>query len=167
MEIIDLYDIDKYPTGKTGTHPDENTYRLVVHLCLFSGDKMLIQKRSDACHKWGGLWDVTVSGIAKAGEKGRDAAMRECTEELGLEIDLKNARPALTVSFGCGFDEVFIAECRTDISSLTLQEEEVEDVKYASLDEILALCQKGEFTPFYPEYLKLLFKIRHSGDVME
>ena len=74
MDKIDLYDIDKIPTGRIDTHPKQGEYRLVIHLCIFSGSKMLIQRRSDNCQKWAGLWDVTLSGCAVAGEKGRDTA---------------------------------------------------------------------------------------------
>ena len=166
MDKIDLYDIDKIPTGRIDTHPNHGEYRLVVHLCIFSGSKMLIQRRSGNCQKWAGLWDVTLSGCAVAGEKGRDTAMRELKEELGLEIDLTGIRPDLTVSFATGFDEVFLIEHDTDITKLTLQKEEVCDVKWASLDEILTLREKGEFTPFTPDYLKLLFFMKDKRDVM-
>ena len=167
MDKIDLYDIDKMPTGRIDTHPKQGEYRLVIHLCIFSGEKMLIQRRSETCQKWAGLWDVTLSGCAIAGEKGRDAAMRELKEELGLDIDLTGARPALTVSFATGFDEVFLTERNVDISALTLQREEVCQVKWATLEDILALRENGEFTPFTPEYLKLLFFMKDRHDVME
>lgn len=167
MDIIDLYDMDKIPTGKTATHAHHGDYRLVIHMCVFFGDKMLIQRRSQGCHKWAGLWDVTLSGCAIAGERGRDAAMREFREELGLDIDLTGVRPALTVSFGSGFDEVFLVEKDIDISEISLQKEEVTDVRWATLDEILTLRNSGEFTPFLPEYLKLLFSMKTLRDVME
>ena len=128
MDIIDFYDKDKCRTGETGTHTKDGVYRLVVHLCLFSKGRMLIQKRSENCIKWAGLWDLTVSGCALKGENGRDAAMRELREELGLELDLSNARPAFTVSFKTGFDEVFLTEADVDISQIKLQEDEVSDV---------------------------------------
>ncbi|MBQ8831368.1 MAG: NUDIX domain-containing protein [Oscillospiraceae bacterium] len=167
MDKIDLYDIDKNPTGRVDTHPKNGEYRLVIHLCIFKDDKMLIQKRSEACQKWAGLWDLTLSGCAIAGEKGRDAAMRELYEELGLELDLTGIRPDLCVSFATGFDEVFLIEQDVDISSLSLQSEEVCDVKWATLPEILSLREMGEFTPFAPEYLKLLFFMKDKHDVME
>ena len=167
MDIIDFYDIDKIPTGCTGAKIQEGNYRLVIHLCIFSGGKMLIQKRSDTCTKWPSLWDVTLSGCAIAGEKGRDTAMRELKEELDLDIDLNGVRPALTVSFATGFDEVFLVEQNVDISKIKLQKEEVAEVKWATLDEILALRNEGNFTPFTPDYLKLLFFMKDHHDVME
>ena len=47
--------------------------------------------------KWAGLWDLSAAGSAVSGENSRDAAERETREELGLEIDLGNARPVLTI----------------------------------------------------------------------
>ena len=166
MDKIDIYDIDKMPTGRIDTRPNAGEYRLVIHLCIFSGDKMLIQKRSDTCNKWPNLWDVTLSGCAVAGEKGRDTAMRELKEELGLDLDLTGIRPALTVSFATGFDEVFLIEKDVDISALKLQVEEVASAKWATLPEIFALRENGQFTPFTPEYLKLLFFMKDNHDVM-
>ena len=34
-------------------------------------------------------------------------------------------------------------------------------------EEILRLREEGLFTPFRPDYLRLLFRLREHGDVME
>lgn len=169
MDAIDIFDIDKNPTGRTTRRPrdlSENEFRLVIHMCIFNSDgQLLIQKRRKSCAKWPGVWDVSLSGCAIAGEKGRDAAMREAKEELDLDTDLSNARPAFTVSFPGGFDEMFIIKQEVDLSKLTLQEEEVSDVRWASENEVLSLIEKGEFTPFISDYIRLLFKYKDTGDV--
>ena len=162
MEKFDVYDIDKQNTGIVHSHGyelDEGQYRLVIHVLVFSSDnRLLIQKRRNDDKKWPGKWDVSVSGCAIAGETGRDAAMREAREELDLELDLTNARPA-------GFDEVFLVEKDVDIAALVLQESEVTDVRWATLNEILDMIKNGEFTPFIEDYIKLLFKMRSTHDV--
>ena len=169
MEKFDVYDSDKQNTGIVHSHGyelDEGQYRLVIHVLVFSQDgRLLIQKRRDDDKKWPGKWDVSVSGCAIAGETGRDAAMREAREELDLELDLTNARPALTVSFASGFDEVFLVEKDVDIAALVLQESEVTDVRWATLNEILTMIKNGAFTPFIEDYIKLLFKMRSTHDV--
>ena len=169
MDVIDIYDIDKMPTGRTTDRPGSmagGEYRLVIHLCIFnSKGELLIQKRRENCHKWPGLWDVSVSGCAITGEKGRDAAMREAKEELSLDIDLSSARPAFTVGFLGGFDELFMLKTDVDVSSLTLQDDEVTDVRWASEDEVLSLISRGEFTPFLPDYIRTVFRFKDTGDV--
>ena len=171
MERIDVYDSDMVPTGATAASPrvlKQGEYRLVIHLCLFdSSGRMLIQRRQDSCARWPGLWDVSVRGCADAGETGRMAATREALEELGLRLDLSEIRPALTVSFPHGFDELFLVDAPPDTPELTLQAEEVAEVRWASEEEILQLREEGLFTPFRRDYLRLLFRLREHGDVME
>ena len=171
MERIDIYDSDRRPTGRTAGSPKEladREYRLVIHLCLFnSRGEMLIQRRRDSCARWPGRWDVSVRGCADTGETGREAAMREAREELGLDLDLTGLRPALTVSFPHGFDELFLVEAELDPAALTLQESEVAAVRWAGEEEILRLRESGQFTPFHPEYLHLLFRMFRTRDVME
>ena len=50
---------------------------------------------------------------------------------------------------------------------MILQREEVAEIRWASEDEILRLREEGLFTPFRPDYLRLLFRLREFGDVME
>lgn len=66
MELVDLYDENRVPLGKTAERygkkgPGE--LRIVVHVCLFdSRGRMLIQRRTESKRIWPGLWDVTVGG---------------------------------------------------------------------------------------------------------
>ncbi len=169
MDVIDIYDLDHVPTGRVTDRPgslSSGEFRLVIHICIFNGQgQLLIQKRRENCHKWPGAWDMTVSGCAIRGEKGRDAAMREAMEELSLELDLNNARPAFTVSFPGGFDELFIVNMEVELESLVLQEEEVTDVRWASEEEVMELIERGLFTPVLPEYMRTIFRIKDTGDV--
>lgn len=171
MDRIDIYDINGQRTGRITDQPrdlKDDEFRLVIHLCVFnSRGEMLIARRQDSTDRWPGLWDVTVSGCAIAGETGRQAAMREAKEELGLSLDLNGMRPALAVSFAKGFDEVFLVSADPDLDTLVLQQEEVSEVRWASLDDILCLRTAGHFTPMLPEYIKTLFRIRELKDIME
>lgn len=69
MEIFDLYDRDRFPTGEVmprGQKPPIGRYHLVVHICIFNQEgQMLIQKRSQQKGFWAGLWDVSVGGAAQ------------------------------------------------------------------------------------------------------
>ena len=112
MEMVDLYDEDRIPLGRTAERhapkgPGE--YRTVVHVCIFdSRGRLLIQQRSREKDSWPEAWDVSVGGGVDAGETSRQAAEREVREELGLALDLSGVRPSVTVNFDGGFDDSFI-----------------------------------------------------------
>lgn len=167
MELWDVYDVDRRLTGKTmvrGEAFEEGAYHLVVHVCVFnSKGQMLIQQRQPFKHGWPGMWDVTCGGSAVKGETSRDAAHRELLEEVGIDIDLSNARPQLTVNFDHGFDDIYLVEKNADESLLKLQYEEVKTVKWASCDEVLSMIDSGEFIPYYKNFISLLFDKRKGG----
>lgn len=166
MEYWDLYDEHFQKIGRThlrGEKIPKGTYHLVVHVCIFNQKgEMLIQQRQYFKEGWPNLWDVTMSGSALKGETSQQAAMREVKEELGLDIDLTNCRPSLTNHFEQGFDDIYLIHQEVDLSKLHLQYEEVQDVKWASQQEILKLMKEGQFIPYYESLINLFFEMRHS-----
>ncbi|MBR0374746.1 MAG: NUDIX domain-containing protein [Mogibacterium sp.] len=163
-EIIDLYDVDRVPTGQTavrGERLPEGTYRMVIHVCIFnSKGEMLIQRRADDIVRWPGLWDVSVGGGSSAGDTSRTTAERETAEELGLHFDFSEARPVITVNFSDGFDDFYTVRRDVDLADLHLQEDEVADARWASLAEIEAMIDDGSFIPYEKNLLRYLFFAR-------
>ena len=47
-----------------------------------------------------------------------------------------------------------------DINQLSLQYEEVQKVKWASITEILAMIDNGEFIPYHRSLIQVLFDLR-------
>ena len=137
-ERFDLYDVNRNRTGKTlerGNKVPEGYYRLVVHVCIFGSDgRMLIQKRQPFKSGWAGMWDVTAGGSAQAGDTSQQAASRELKEEVGIDYDLTGIRPAMTIYFDGGFNDIYTINMDVDIDSLELQTAEVEQVKWARED---------------------------------
>jgi isopentenyldiphosphate isomerase len=121
---------------------------------------MLIQLRHPQKDAWPGLWDMTVGGSAISGDSSQMAAEREAFEELGCKLDLSNIRPHLCINFEQGFDDYYLLNIDIDIEKLTLQQEEVSEVKWASREEILSLIAKGEFIPYHESLIDLLFSMR-------
>ena len=164
MELVDLYDENRLPLGRTAERsglkgPGE--YRMVVHVCLFdSRGRLLIQQRTPEKLIWPGLWDVTVGGGVDAGETSRQGAEREFREELGVPLDLSGLRPSVTVNFDGGFDDFYILTRDLDPKSLALQKEEVQAVRWASLEEILEMLRQGSFIPYPESFLAFLFDMR-------
>ncbi len=164
VEQWDLYDIDRIKTGnrtERGKVIPSDRYRVVVHLCIINSDnQMLIQQRKHNKESWAGLWDLSVGGHVVAGETSREGIQRELYEELGLAVDMTNSRPSLTMNFPQGFDDIFILRQDVDLSRLHLQETEVEAVRYATLDEILAMIDDQTFIPYHKNYISLLFDLK-------
>ena len=149
MEILDLYTADREKTGKTMVRGEETPagcYRLVVHVCIFNDKgQLLIQQRQPFKEGWPNKWDISVGGSAVAGDTSRMAAERETREELGLELDLSNVRPIITVHWENGFDDYYVLTQNVDLDSLHLQPEEVQAVRWAEMDEILQLIDEDQF----------------------
>lgn len=166
MEIWDLYDKDRIKTGETmvrGSQFKENTYHLVVHVCIFNLEgKMLIQQRQPFKDGWPNMWDITVGGSAVSGDTSQLAAEREVYEEIGYKLSLDGVRPALTINFDKGFDDIYLIQKDIYISKLKLQYEEVQSVKWASKEEILSMIDKEIFIPYHKSLIDLLFFMRTS-----
>ena len=168
MESFDLYDINRNKTGKTlerGNKVPAGYYRLVVHACIFGSDgRMLIQRRQPFKSGWAGMWDITAGGSAMSGDTSQTAASRELLEEVGIDISLENVRPAMTIYFDGGFNDIYTINMDVDIDSLELQTAEVEQVKWATEEEILEMLHTKEFVLYKTSFISLLYFLRnHNG----
>ena len=155
MELFDLYTAEREKTGRTmvrGEPTPEGCYRLVVHVCIFDRQgRMLIQQRQPFKRGWPNLWDISV------GDSSRTAAERETREELGLELDLSDVRPTMTIHWEHGFDDYYAVTREVDTESLRLQYEEVQRVKWATKEEVLEMIDDGRFIPYEKSQIELLF----------
>ena len=77
-------------TGEVATrdecHEKGLWHRAVYAFIIDDNFNVLLQKRSANKKLWPNKWDVTIGGHVNAGEFGRQALIRECKEELGIEI---------------------------------------------------------------------------------
>lgn len=147
MEKRDLYDINRNLTGETiykgDSIPDGKFILVVLSFIQNSKGEFLIQKRSV---QKGGKYAST-GGHAKTGETSIQAMMTEINEEIGLKVNEDELN--LVYSGRDDIDKVFfdIYYIKKDFSTdiLTLQEEEVESVKWLSIDKIKHLISTNEF----------------------
>ena len=171
MEIWDLYDKNRIKVDKKmtrGTPVPDGCYRLAVHVCIFNDrDEMLIQHRVPTKEGWANLWDITAGGSSLAGEYSSDAVERELYEELGLSVSFAERRPLFTFNFRGGFNDVYVLNMNVDISALRFQPEEVDEARYASLDEILEMIDGGSFIPYNKDVIRMLFSLRGRDSWME
>ncbi len=169
MELWDLYTADRLPAGRTmvrGEGVPEGLYHIVVHVCVFNrAGEMLIQQRQPFKEGWSNLWDVTVGGSAVAGETSPQAAERELAEELGLKMNLHAARPALTVNFPQGFDDIYLIDAEPRIGDLRFQYEEVQAAEWCGKDGILRRIREKTFIPYDPSLIEMLFVLHEHRSI--
>ncbi len=146
-ELIDILTPEGKPTGKTALKSEAHKngwFHATVHVWLFNTDeKILLQKRALTKKVFPGLWDISVAGHIAAGEDVLSAAKREVLEEVGLQLEesdfIKIGTRIHQVSHANGIQDnehhhVFIAELKVPLSTLTIQEEEVNAIKLFDLD---------------------------------
>ncbi|MDP2540774.1 NUDIX hydrolase [Tenacibaculum discolor] len=165
-ELIDIVDENGNYTGKTclKSEAHKNGYfHPTIHIWLYTPDQqILLQKRALTKKVFPGLWDISVAGHIAAGEDIKIAAIREIKEEIGFDILSENLHKIGTrkhmVNHPNGiidneFHHVFIAELTVSVEDLTLQEEEVAELKLFPLETILHTKDyKNVLLPQYQDY---------------
>ncbi len=166
MELWDLYDKNRKLTEDTMVRGDEmkpDTYHLVIHVVIFNSEnQMLIQKRKHDKASNPNMWDISVGGSVTAGEMSQLGAMRETEEELGLQIDLHNQLPHLSITFERGYDDIYIVNREAEINELAVPNDEVSDAKWATIDEIYEMIDDRTFLNYRKSLIQLLFDMRYQ-----
>ncbi|KYQ90709.1 hypothetical protein DLAC_09344 [Tieghemostelium lacteum] len=124
----------------------------VVHVWIVDSDgKLLIQRRSNNKESFPGYWDNSSAGHIEAGQTSKDAAIRELNEELGILHSVNDLELLFTYNkqyvlrSGKYLDneiaDVYLITYTFpfDLSKLTLQVEEVSDVKLIPHHELLQM----------------------------
>ncbi|WP_408035533.1 NUDIX hydrolase [Tenacibaculum aestuarii] len=171
-ELIDIVDENGNYTGKTCLKSEAHThgyFHPTIHVWLYtSNKKILLQKRALSKKVFPGLWDISVAGHIAAGENIITGALREVKEEIGFDILPENLHKIGTrkhmVNHLNGiidneFHHVFIAELTIPIEELTLQKEEVAELKLFDLETILHIKDFENFLlPQYQDYYSFVHK---------
>ncbi len=145
MEIRDYYDKNKNRTGKTYTAnvvPTGENYMLIV-VCFIQNSKgeFLIQKASkQKGEKWG-----TTGGHPISKETSIQGMKREIWEELGIDIPEEKFIYVNTFIKNNKILDLYYIKEEININELNLQVEEVQEVKWATKEEISMLINKNQF----------------------
>lgn len=166
MEIWDLYDVKGRRTGETierGLPIPKGRYHLVTHI-WYRNEKgeLLIQRRAMSRELMPGVWAAT-GGSALAGETAEQALKRESEEELGISLDPENCVRFLSYIGRDFITDVWMAPYEGDISSLSLQKEEVMDAKWVSPEEFKGYIGDPEAFWQY-RYLSMLARYLEDSD---
>ena len=146
-EERDLYNAKCELTGKTyfkGDPIPDGYYPMVVMIAIQNSDgKFLMQKRVP---RKGGDWGVT-GGHPKAGESTDEGIVTEVKEELGIDI---SGCKLDTFDFGCdGKDcyKMYYVQLDVDINNLQIQEDELTEVRWFSMQELEGMVRSKELNP--------------------
>lgn len=158
MELLDLYDDKGRTIGKTikrGENFNEGNIMLSIIFIRNNDNMFLIQKASkDRKNKY-----TSTGGHVIHNEDGLTTIIREVKEELGLDISKEKIKKLDLIkhpSRPCLIN-VYLLEKDIDINTLTLQNEEVEEVKWMSNQEILTLINKDLFLESHGYLFKKYF----------
>ncbi len=169
-ELVDVLDEEK------GLKTGEIVSRLMahklgfwhetVHLMIFNKDKTktLLQKRCSEKTLYPNLWDVAVGGHISSVETSLQSLGREVREELGLDaekLDIQfygRFKEDLSVNdVSCKwFVSIFVVYEDIDINDISLQKDEVSDVKWVDKSQLQQMYANGELLPHKYDYEILL-----------
>lgn len=143
-ELRDLYDKFSNKTDKTYYKGDiiPNGYYPMVVMVVIRNSKgeFLMQKRVESK---GGDWGVT-GGHPKSGETPIEGIITEVKEELGLDFSKEKF---IEYDSGCdGKDcyKMYFVNKDIEINDITIQEDELSEVKWFSMDELKHMVDTHE-----------------------
>ena len=143
-ELRDLYDKNSNKTDKTYSKGDlipNGYYPMVVMVVIRnSNGDFLMQKRVKSK---GGDWGVT-GGHPKSGETPIEGIITEVKEELGLDFSKEEF---IEYDYGCdGKDcyKMYFVNKDIDIKDIKIQEDELSEVKWFSMDELKHMVDIGD-----------------------
>ena len=163
MEIVDLYDNQKRNLHKTferfSGEPQKGEYKQTVHIWILnSKGELLIQRRSDTRERNPGKWAFTGGGV-DSGETSLQGAIRELGEELGMIVKDKEMDFIISFKREHVFVDVWLIKKDISVSDLKLQEEEVSEVKWVSIEELTEMIRNNEFVKSIKLYYELFLHI--------
>lgn len=155
MEIFDIVDEYGTPTGETVERSEAHRLGIrhrTAHIWVVRGEpgnyQVLLQKRAANKDSFPGRFDTSSSGHMQAGDAPLESALRELSEELGIQAEphqltfAGNFRIQYEKEFyGKLFRDneisyVYLYREPVDLDKLTLQAEEVECVEWFDLDYV-------------------------------
>lgn len=156
MEYLDIVDEKGMPTGeiidREKAHAEGIMHRTSHVWIVRKRDgkiEILLQKRCDTKESFPGCYDISSAGHIPAGVDFKPSAIRELEEELGLIvaeeelIDCGNRIVLWNAEFfgkpfhDKQFSKVFALWCDKDESEFRLQEEEVSEVRWMVLEDVI------------------------------
>lgn len=174
-EYLDILDEQGNKIGKTDTreniHKNGIIHSEVTAVIYTENGAVLLQKRNSNKKTYAGVWSTT-GGHVLAGESKQEAIIREVKEELNLDVKIQNIENVVTYHsiskkgkiINNKFITIFLIKiCEDDINKIKIQEEELEKIKFITIDELKELVNKDEKGYKFPQKMKEILEKLGSG----
>ncbi len=163
MELWEILDENGNKTGELMEKYDQRVFEKgFYHLgadvwMINSENKILIQKRAKQKRMEPNVWAMT-GGSVIVGEESINTIVRETKEELGIDINADDLKLITKFKTGNVWIDTYILKANYDTSKMVLQEDEVSDVKWATMQEIDELVNNGQFIKNRWEFVNKFLK---------
>lgn len=145
MELVDIYNVrhELLDIKKDRKELVDGEYRLSAFIWIMNdNDEILIQQRLKTAKKCPNMWGTTAGGV-KINESSLEGAIRELKEEMGIDSAKEELEFIGSYKRVNDFVEVYLIKKNIDIKDLKLQEDEVQDAKWVSIDEFINMVKDG------------------------
>ena len=146
MEWNDIYDKNGNRTGRVhlrGTPWRKGDFGLVVCVWVYDGEGKILLTRRAPGKSFAGTWENS-GGAAKAGESSREAIVRELYEETGIRASQEEFQMLGTGRDNTMLYDYYALKKKIPIENIVLQPGETDGVRWATIDEVGDLIEKGE-----------------------
>lgn len=171
-ELIDALDENGNKTGEILTrkqiHEQGIWHKIVAVAIIDKNGNILLQQRSKNRAKNPLKWDVSAAGHVSSGQTTIEAAIRETSEEIGIDLKEEELKYVITykeiVNVEENYNDRQIYDCyilekdKIDISNIKIQESEVEQVKLCNLKEFEEIVESKNITNTIIEMYKEIIK---------
>ena len=154
IELQDLFDIDRNPTGELyvrGSVLPKGRLFVGVRVWVRDNAGRFLLSQRHPCKVKPLMWEPT-GGAVCAGEHSRETGLREVYEEIGLKLNPEKIVHICTkVHDGVEFRDTYLACWNGEISELRFQENEVVDARWVTYEEMEAMDAQGILAADYRE----------------
>lgn len=176
MELVDVYNKRHEKLNYTKGRRDltNGEYRLSCFVWIINDEnKILIQQRLATAKKCPNMWSTTGGG-AKAGEDSITGTLTELKEELGITLNKEDLTFIGSFIRFNDFVEIFAANINIDINDIKIAKDEVQNVKWFSIDEYQKMIENGEavstsfsiFNNYYKNFYKKHIEIQDGKPII-
>ena len=157
MKIIIVNDRDEVIGSKERESLDysRDIYRVSALWIINDKGESLLAKRALTKKNHPGKWGPAAAGTVEEGESYESNIIKEAEEELGLKnIKLEKSINAFINGKYKHFTRWFFLKLSIRLEDLKMNTDEVAEIKWFGMKEILELVEKGMTTTFSNELLK-------------
>jgi len=148
-EMWDLYDQNRELLNKKharGVPVPRGAYHIVIDVWTINNDSKILITQRHPDKPFGLLWECSGGSIIM-GEDSRSGALRELSEEVGIQAKAEELILIHSIRLNDRFVDTYITKRDVSLEELKLQAEEVVDAKFVSFVELNNMWEDGAIVP--------------------